>query len=59
MSKELEAGTLSADFSVDIQTGEGFISQRKTAELCGVSHTTIQRWVKSATLTVSTETGTL
>lgn len=40
------------DFTV-LENGDAFISQRKAAELLGVSHTTIQNWVNIATLNVN------
>ena len=33
----------SIDFKVDPKTGVGYISQRKAAELCGVSHTAVRK----------------
>ena len=34
-----------SDFSVDPNTGTGYISQRKAAELCGVPRTNLRRWI--------------
>ena len=37
------AATTPIDFKVDPKTGVGYVSQRKAAELCGVSHTAVRK----------------
>ena len=39
--------SLSQDFTVDSDTGEAFISQRKLAQLCGVPESTQRDWFKN------------
>ena len=44
----LSAITDNTDFKVNTATGEAFISQRKTAELLGVSKSAISSWISRA-----------
>lgn len=49
MTAQVQISTIASnsDFKVNMQTGEAFISQRKTAELTGVPRTTIRDWLKA------------
>ena len=49
MTTQVQISTiaLNSDFKVNMETGEAFISQRKTAEITGVPAATIRDWLKA------------
>ena len=49
MTTQVQISTiaLNSDFKVNMETGEAFISQRKTAEITGIPRTTIRDWLKA------------
>ena len=47
MQTQISVIAANGDFKVNMQTGEAFISQRKTAEITGVPRTTIRDWLKA------------
>lgn len=47
MNTQISTIASNADFKVNMQTGEAFISQRKTAEITGIPRTTIRDWLKA------------
>jgi len=49
MIDQIQISTIASnsDFKVNMETGEAFISQRKTAEITGVPAATIRDWLKA------------
>ena len=49
MTNQIQISTIASnsDFKVNMETGEAFISQRKTAELTGIPRTTIRDWLEA------------
>ena len=46
MQTQISTIASNSDFKVNLQTGEAYISQRKTAELTGIPRGTIQGWLE-------------
>ena len=47
MTTQISTIASNSDFKVNMQTGEAFISQRKTAEITGVPAATLRDWLKA------------
>ena len=47
MTTQISTIASNADFKINLQTGEAFISQRKTAEITGIPRTTIRDWLET------------
>lgn len=49
MTNQIQISTIASnsDFKVNMETGEAFISQRKTAEITGIPRSTLQDWIRA------------
>lgn len=47
MSTQISTIASNSDFKVNLQTGEAFISQVKTAEITGIPRSTLQDWIRA------------
>lgn len=49
MTTQVQISTIASnsDFKVNMETGEAYISQRKTAEITGIPRSTLQDWIRA------------
>ena len=47
MTTQISTIASNSDFKVNLQTGEAYISQTKTAEITGIPRSTLQDWIKA------------